>query len=102
MGLIGKMITGAIGAKLLKRLQNAQRPVYADRRVATTGQYIPANQVDNVRGQLDSVRGQVTGQGNRIVERAGRFYKENPKLVHTIGSAALAIALARLSQRRRV
>jgi hypothetical protein len=92
MGLIGKVIGGALGAKLLKRMDNAYRDP------PTSGQYIPANQVDPARTQPTPMAGGVNG----IVERAGRFYRENPKLVHTLGSAAVAIALARLAQRRRI
>jgi hypothetical protein len=88
MGLLGKMIGGAIGAKLLKKLGSAGR-------APAGGQYIPANELDTVRTPV------VRGTGG-MVDRAGRFYKENPKLVHTLGSAALAIALARLAQRRRI
>ena len=91
MGLIGKVITGAIGAKLLNRLQNGARTT-----TSTTPQagaeYIPAN-------QLDPVGTGPSGTAGALVERAGRFYRENPKLV-TVGSAALAIALAALAKRR--
>jgi hypothetical protein len=89
MGLIGKMIGGAIAANLLKRLENGARSV------PEQIQYIPASQPDTMRTQPTRV-------GNGIVDRAGRFYRENPRLVHAIGSAALAIALARLAQRRRM
>ena len=35
-----------------------------------------------------------------VVERLGHFYAEHPTLVKTLGSAALAIALARLKERQ--
>jgi hypothetical protein len=89
MGLLGKVIGGVLAAEVLKRLESGARSAPAGT------QYIPANQPDTMRMQPTRV-------GNGLVERAGRFYRENPKLVHTIGSAALAIALARLAQRRRI
>lgn len=88
MGLLDRMFGGALGAKLLKRRQDAEPAAPA------AGQYIPAD-------ELDPIRTQPTPVGNGFVERAGRFYRENPKLVYTIGSAVLAIALARLAQNRR-
>lgn len=88
MGLIGKMIGGAIGAKVLQRLERGAR----SRPTATTrnGEYIPANAPVGHPA------------GGALLERCGRFCKENPKLVTTIGSAALAIALASLAKRRRI
>ena len=89
MGLIGKVIAGAIGAKVLKRMENGARSRPVD------GEYIPAR-------NLDTARTYPTPYGNSLIERCGRFCKENPKLVTTLGSAALAIALASLAKRRRM
>jgi hypothetical protein len=75
MGMIGKVVSGVIGAKLLHSAM--------DSKVNSNTQYIPA------RGE--------TG----IMDKASRFYRENPKLVHTIGSAVVAIALAKFAQRNR-
>jgi len=89
MGLLGKVIGGAIGAKVLKRLENGarSRPV--------GGEYIAAR-------DLDAARTYPTPYGSSLLDRCGRFCKENPKLVTTLGSAALAIALASLAKRRRM
>jgi len=89
MGLISKVIGGAIGAKVLKRLQNRARSRPAG------GEYIPAR-------DLDAARTYPTPYGGSLLERCGRFCQDNPKLVTTIGSAALAIALASLARRRRI
>ena len=87
MGVIGKVIGGVLGAKLLKRLEKGARS-------PAGGEYIPA-------GELDAARSYPARPGGVLLERCGRFCRENPKLVGTIGSAALAIALASLARRRR-
>jgi hypothetical protein len=89
MGLLTKTIGTIAGAKLLKRMQEAQRDP------AASGQYIPA-------GQADRARPYPTRMNDTLLARCGRFCQENPKLVTTVGSAVLAIALAKLAQRRRV
>jgi hypothetical protein len=88
MGMIGRIVGGALAAKLL------HRAIASKQDTTQGGQYLPANQADTPPAQSG-------WRGNGMVEKAGRFYRENPKLVHSIGSAALAIALASYAQRRR-
>jgi hypothetical protein len=84
MGMLGRIIGGAIGAKVLHSL--------ATREATREGQYIPAPTSD---ASLP-----VATRSGSLVDRAGQFYAENPKLVHTAGAAALAIALAAIGKRR--
>jgi hypothetical protein len=84
MGMFARILTAAAGAKLLHG---------AVSRPTQSGQYIPATQADPAPGTIAS-------RANDIVGRAKAFYAENPKLVHTVGTAALAIALASFAKRR--
>lgn len=43
----------------------------------------------------------VTPVKGNALDRAGRIYQRNPKLVATVGAAALALIAAGLSRRRR-
>ncbi len=92
MGMLGRIVGGALAAKLLHRAIASKQE---STQVGTPGgQYIPATQADTPPAQAG-------WRGNAMVEKAGRFYRENPKLVHSIGSAALAIALASYAQSRK-
>jgi hypothetical protein len=83
MGLIGKILAAKLVAKLTERLDRAQTdpPPKAD--------YIPA------RGSKTRAPAGV------LLDRAGRIYQRNPKLVATISAAALALIAAGLARRRR-
>ena len=86
MGMIGRILGGMAGAKLLHGALN--------RNTAQAGQYIPADQTDT--GAVATA----TQAASSIVGRAKSYYAENPKMVHTVGAAALAIALASFAKRR--
>jgi putative intracellular protease/amidase len=84
MGLIGKILAAKLVAKLTERLDRAQTdPV-------PKAEYIPAGRA-----------APVGARGNVLLDRAGRIYQRNPKLVATVGAAALALIAAGLSRRRR-
>lgn len=86
MGMIGRILGGVAGAKLLHGALN--------RGATQTAQYIPA-------GQPDSSGAVANAADNSLIGRAGRFYADNPKMVH-LGTAALAIALAGFARKRGV
>lgn len=86
MGMIGRILGGVAGAKLLHGAMN--------RGSTQSGQYLPANQPGVSSGAV------ANASDTSIIGKAGRFYAENPKLVHTVGAAALAIALAAFGKRR--
>jgi hypothetical protein len=87
MGMIGKVVGGALAGKILQKAL-AKRST-----TQTTGQYVP-------RRSLDTVRGTVVQRGTSVLDKAGNFYRENPKLVHSVGSAILAVALASYAKSR--
>jgi uncharacterized protein (DUF2345 family) len=82
MGILGKIFAGKLAANAMNR---------ANRRtdLPAEGQYIPAARSDIALGAPGS-----------ILDRAGQFYKQNPKKVHALGAVAAAILLTRLGQRR--
>jgi hypothetical protein len=60
--------------------------------VAENGQYIPASAPQTPAA---------AGRGSAILDRAGRFYRENPRKVQALGLVAAAMLLTRMGQRRR-
>ncbi|HZZ92036.1 MAG TPA: hypothetical protein VFE23_05700 [Usitatibacter sp.] len=89
MGMLGKLVTGSLLARALRRHEERER--LRDRHAAE-GQYIPAS-------DLAASRGALAGRGNAIVGRAGRFYRDNPTLVHALAATAGAILLTRMRRR---
>jgi hypothetical protein len=87
MGMIGRIIGGALGAKLLHGAMN--------RNTAGSAQYIPAADPTGTALQPANPAGDLVG-------RARDYYAQNPKLVHTVGAAAVAIALASFARKRGV
>lgn len=88
MGMIGRILTAVAGAKLV---QGAM----ARRATDPSPEYLPAT-------QPDASSGAIATRANAVVGRAKDFYTQNPKLVHTLGAAAVAIALASFAKRRGV
>jgi hypothetical protein len=84
MGLIGKILAAKLVAKLIERLDRAQTDPLP------RAEYIPAR-----RPQPAGVR------GSALLDRAGRVYQRNPRLVATLGAAALALIAAGVARRRR-
>jgi hypothetical protein len=90
MGILGKILAGKMMASAVDRMSRRN-----DTSVATTGaegQYIPASRSGTSLGLPASM--------GSIVDRAGEFYRANPKKVHAMGAVAAAILLARMGQRR--
>jgi hypothetical protein len=84
MGLLGKIIAAKATTKVVERMNERSRAMKAQ------PEYIPA--------------GTPTGTGmqttaNAYLDRAGRFYKENPKMVAGLGVAAALMALSALKKR---
>jgi hypothetical protein len=67
--------------------------------VATTGQYIPADSSQTTA--LSRTGNAILESGNAMLDRAGRYYKENPRKVQLLGLLAAAAVLARVKQGRR-
>jgi hypothetical protein len=82
MGILGKIFASKLAASAVERaLRRTDGP--------SEGQYIPAN----------ASRPALTASGS-ILDRAGQFYRQNPKKVHAFGAVAAALLLTRLGQRR--
>lgn len=88
MGLLAKLITGNIAAKAVNKAIARHEARQAAR--AGAGQYIPAG---------ESAASVVPTRGMSVVDRAGAIYRNNPKLVGSIGIAAGLAALAMLRRK---
>ena len=86
MGMLGKLVTGTLVSRALRRREESRG------RIAAQQQYVPAS-------DLDRARRDAPGSGNAMVGRAGRFYRENPTLVHALAATAGAILLSRMRRR---
>jgi hypothetical protein len=86
MGMLGNLVTGTLVSKVLRNRQEKQR---INDLQAGSGDYIPANSVDNG----------MQGRANAMVGRASQFYRQNPTLVHALAATAGAVLLSRLRRR---
>ena len=84
MGMLGKMVTGTLLSRALRRYEDRQRA----RDGMREGQYIPARDLDAPRPPP-----------NAVVGRATQFYRDNPTLVHALAATAGAILLTRMRRR---
>ena len=86
MGLLTKIITGSIAAKAVDKAIAR----HDARQAARAGQYIPAG---------ESAASVIPTRGTSVIDRAGAVYRNNPKLVGTIGIVAGLAALAMMRRR---
>ncbi len=87
-GLLGGLASGGL-AGLLQKLGGAKTPVTADQTSAVNPE------------QVNEIVSRAEKDDPSIVDRVSDFYAQHPGLVKTLGSAALAIALAKMAQRSR-
>ena len=92
MGLLAKILTGKLAAKAIDRAIDKRAAKKA--RGVPQGEYIPA-------AQPQAQQAAVHGRTRVAMDGAGRFYRQNSKMVNTLGAAALALVLARFMQQRR-
>jgi hypothetical protein len=81
MGILGKLFAGKMAMKALERMKDTQ----------ATAQYIPAGQAGGTS---------LARSGTALLDRAGQFYRENPRKVQALGAVAAAILLTSLKKRR--
>jgi hypothetical protein len=88
MGILGKILAG-------KMVMNAVKGARAESSAAgaSAGQYIPAGAAESTA---------ISRTGTAILDKAGRFYKENPRKVQALGLLAAAMLLSRVKQRGRM
>lgn len=84
MGMLGKIVTGTLLSRALRRHEDRQRARDAMRE----GQYVPARDLDEPRRAPNAALG-----------RAKQFYRDNPTLVHALAATAGAILLTRMRRR---
>jgi hypothetical protein len=85
--MLGKLVTGTLLSKAMRRHEEKQRARDALQR---EGEYISASEVATTHPQ---------GRGQAIAGRATDFYRRNPTLVHALAATAGAILLSRMRRR---
>ena len=93
LGSLGPTILASLGSGILGRLSAP----------ANTGvtQVSPEQAAQVTPEQVKEVAARAEQHDPSVLDRVGGFYAEHPQLVKTLGSAALAIALAGVSNRMR-
>jgi hypothetical protein len=86
MGLLSKIIAAKATTGMVQKMNERAR------RNNAQAEYIPAGQPATTAGSLQR-------NASAVVERAGRFYRENPKTVASLGVAAALMALSALKRR---
>ncbi len=87
MGMLGKLITGNVAAKLVnKAIEKHEAKQVAK---ARAGQYIPAGAAEGTV---------MPARGATLADRAGAIYRNNPK---TVGLAGIALGIAALALMKR-
>lgn len=85
MGILEKLFAG-------KMVMSAAERAREDRAARRAGTYIPATQAESTG---------IAATANSVLDRAGRFYRENPKKVQALGLIAAAVLLTRMSSKGR-
>ncbi|HUP30178.1 MAG TPA: hypothetical protein VM122_08405 [Usitatibacter sp.] len=88
MGLLSKIIAAKATSKVVQKMNERSR-------AAPQGEYIPAGRT--VPGSTGTG---LQSTANAALNRAGEFYKQNPKMVAGLGVAAALMALSALKRRQ--
>ena len=89
MGILSKMLGLKVAQKVVQRLDARADAKDAQLR---RQQYIPAGQPDPASAGW---------RGNAMVQKAGQFYHQNPKLVASLATVVLAGVAAALAKKQR-
>jgi hypothetical protein len=93
LGSVGPGVLAAIGGGLLGKT-SASAPI--------TGSQLTPEQASQVTtAQVQEIATQAEQRDTSVLDKIGGFYADHPQLVRTLGSAALAIALAGVAGRMR-
>ncbi len=88
--VIGSLLGGGALGGMLNRLTGQQQP------------QLTPDEVDRLSPQqVEELASRAERENPGIIDQMSRFYAQNPALVKALGGAALAIALGKMSQRRR-
>jgi hypothetical protein len=93
LGSIGPGVLATLAGGILGRLSSPAS--------AGSGQITPQQAAQLTPQQVQAIATQAEQHDPTILDKVGDFYAEHPQLVKTLGSAALAIALAGISSRMR-
>lgn len=88
MGLLSKILAAKATTHVVQKMNQRSRAAKAE------AEYIPAGQTLPTRGSS------LQTHAGAYIDRAGRFYKENPKMVAGLGVAAALMALSALKRRQ--
>ncbi len=89
---MGPAVIAALGSGILGRLQNQQSK-------GGVPQVTPEQASELTPEQVREIAAQAKQNDPGVLDRIGGYYAQHPQIVKTLGSAALAIALAGLSNR---
>ena len=92
LGSFGGMSGGLAGGILGGALRKAVR---GDRVAPEDARDVPVSDVE-------AAAAEAARRNPGIIERVSRFYAEHPRLVQTLGNAALSIAMSQMARRRRM
>jgi hypothetical protein len=90
---IGPGVLAALGGGILGRMSSAAN--------AGTPQVTPEQAAKLTPAQVQEIAAKAEQHDPSVLDKIGGFYAEHPQLVKTLGSAALAIALAGVANRIR-
>jgi hypothetical protein len=93
LGSIGPGLLSALGGGILGKM-SASAPV-------TSPQLTPEQASQVTPAQVQEIATQAEQHDPGVLDKIGGFYADHPQLVKTLGSAALAIALAGVARRMR-
>lgn len=87
-GGLGGSMAGGVLADIVRRMDRGNQVSPDDTR------YVPVREVETAAAEAAK-------RNPGIVQRVSRFYARHPQVVHTLGQAALAIAMRGMARRRR-
>ena len=93
LGSIGPGVLSALGGSFLGKT-SASAPI-------TSSQITPQQASQVTAAQVQEIATQAEQHDPGVLDKIGGFYADHPQLVKTLGSAALAIALAGVARRMR-
>jgi len=93
LGSIGPGVLSALGGGLLGKM-SASAPIASSPITPQQASQVTAAQVQEIATQAEQ-------HDPGVLDKIGGFYADHPQLVKTLGSAALAIALAGVARRMR-
>jgi hypothetical protein len=89
MGLLSKIIAAKATTRVVQKMNERSRAAKAQAEYIPAGQSVPATRATALQTNATA-----------MLDRAGQFYKQNPKMVAGLGVAAALMALSALKRRQ--